>query len=434
MSILVIVAILVFLAVFVLISTEIIHKALASLGGAALFILLGIVPAGQAFHEIDWSVIFLLVSLMLLVAVTRRTGVFQFIAIKAAKIAKGNPVGIMILMSLVCAVSAAFLGTVTTVLIMAPVLILISVELGISPLPYLLAAAISANLGGVSTLIGDPTSVVIGSAANFSFLDFVSNNGPASLMVMAMFLTMFYFFFKKDLRVSNERRARIMEFDESKSISDYPMLWKSLGVIALVITGFIFGSFLDIEPAVVALAGAVILMILTAPHELDNLILEVEWGTILFFVGLFIMVLGLENLGIIKMLAGGIMGLTGGDLLLTAVLIVWASGIISAFVDNIPFVVSMIPLIHDISGQLDLLGQNGAELVIPLWWALSLGAVFGGNGTLIGASANVVTAGIAGKNGHQISFGTFMKYGSPVALGSLVLGTAWIILRYFVFG
>jgi len=436
MTMITIIAIAIFVAVLILISTELVHKAIASLGGAVLFIILGIVGTTEAFHNIDWSVIILLVGLMLMVSVLKQTGVFQFIAIKAAKIAQGNPVSIMLLMSVVSALTASLLGTVTTVLIMAPVLILIAVELAVTPMPYLIALAVAANMGGASTLIGDPTSVIIGSAAGFSFMRFVTNNGIAIVFALAALLGIFYLTFRKQLKVSNERRARIMEFDESRSIEDYPLLWKCLAVLTLVIAGFIFGSYIHIEPSVIALSGAILMIVLKNPHSFDQLLMEVEWGTIWFFVGLFIMVLGLENLGIIEMMAKGLMGLTGGDLLLTTIVLIWASGIISAFVDNIPFVVAMVPLIQNIALQIDqknLPGAiPGAEAVVPLWWALSLGAVFGGNGTLIGASANVVTAGIASKNGHPISFASFMRYSAPVALSTLCIATGYIVLRYFV--
>ncbi len=420
------IAIIAFVTVFILISFELINKAIASLAGAALFMILGIVKPDQGYHAIDWSVVIFLVSMMILVSLTKRSGVFEFIAIKTAKFSKGDPIRILVLMSVITALSASLLGTVATVLILSPVFILIAVELAISPVPFLIVMALCANLGGAATLIGDPTSILIGSSAKFGFLEFVLNNGFFMLILLAVILFILSKFFKKKMVVSNERKARIMEFNTTRIIRDKPLLIKCLITLAIVVLGFVFGAYVGLQAPLVALCGCLLLLLASERHDIDKVLLEVEWSTILFFVGLFIMVLGLENLGLIDKLATIVIQLTGGNLLLTAILIIWVSAVASAFVDNIPYVIAMIPLIENLSRA------YGTSEVAPLWWALSLGAVLGGNATLIGASANVVTAGIAGKSGIPISFASFARLAVPLALVSLVLATGYIYIRYFL--
>lgn len=420
-----IVAIAVFSVLYILISTEKFNKTILALFGGAVFLVLGIIDQEKAFFEhADWNVIILLISMMVIVGITKRTGLFQYVAIKAAKAARGNPVMILILLSVITAVFSAFLDNVTTVLILTPVTILIAVELGISPVPFIISEAIASNIGGTATLIGDPPNIMIGSAAGLNFMDFLVNLAPVIIIILALFCLYAYFVFGRKLQVSNERRARIMDFNEKQAITDKVLLVKSVVVLGLVIVGFLVHSFIHAEPATIALAGAAVLMLLTDRHEVEAFFHEVEWGTIFFFLGLFIMVGGLVEVGAIKLLAGKLMEWTHGDISVTSIVVVWFSGIFSAIVDNIPYVATMIPLVQDIGNTV------GKEAVLPLWWALSLGACLGGNGTLIGASANVVSAGIAGKSGYKISFLEFTKYGAVFMLISLAVSTVYIWFRF----
>jgi len=405
-------------------STEILNKTVIVIIGAAIYIIFGILDQEKAFKEIDWNVIFLLISMMIIVGITKRTGLFQFVAIKAAKFAKGDPIKILILLSLLTAIFSAFLDNVTTVLILTPVSILIAVELGVSPIPFVISEAIASNMGGTATLIGDPPNIMIGSAANLDFVKFLINLGPIVVVNLIVFSILVAFIFRKKLDVTYERKARIMEFDESKSIEDRSLLIKSVIVLSLVIIGFILHGILHLEAATIALLGAGVLMLLVGKEEVEKFFHEVEWTTIFFFIGLFILVGGLVEIGVIKSLAEFLLKVTKGDLKVTTIVMVWFSGIFSAFVDNIPYVATMIPLIKNIGLKL------GEANIIPIWWALSLGACLGGNGTLIGASANVVSCALAGKSGYKISFLEFTKYGAFFTIISLALSTGYLFLFY----
>jgi Na+/H+ antiporter NhaD/arsenite permease-like protein len=418
------IALALFLGTYVIISTEVVHKTIIALLGATVFILAGILSGPEAFAFIDWNVIFLLISMMIIINITRHTGLFQYIAIKAAKLARGEPILILVLLSVITAVISAFLDNVTTIMIIAPVTILIAVELGISPVPFLVCGAIASNIGGTATLIGDPPNIMIGSAAGLSFLDFLVNLTPVILVILAVFSLMAFLMFRNALKVPATRKARVLSFDERQAIENRPLLYKSLAVLALVIAGFLLHGLLKVEASTVALFGATLLMLLSDRHEVEAVFREIEWGTIFFFIGLFVLVGGLVKLGVIKLIARFLLGLTHGDIPSTALIVVWASGVLSAFIDNIPYVATMTPLIKDIGASL------GAGAILPLWWSLSLGACLGGNGTLVGASANVVTAGLARKNGYRITFLDFTKYGALFALMSLVLSTIYIWLRY----
>ena len=416
-----------FVLVYIIISTDLINKTVVALLGASLFIFAGLIKPENVYGFIDWNVVFLLVSMMVIVNITRKTGVFQYIAIKTAKLARGEPIAILIMMAMITCILSAFLDNVTTVLIIMPVLILIAVELGVSPIPFIISGAIASNVGGTATLIGDPPNIMIGSAAKLDFISFVVNLAPLVLILMAVMSLIYYLMYRKELVVSNERKAKIMDFDESKSITDKKLLVKCLVVLGLVIFGFLFHGLLEIDAALIALAGASVLMLLAGSHEVDEFIRDVEWGTIFFFVGLFILVGGLVDLGIMKVLAAKILALTDGNIMTTSILLIWVSGFLSAVVDNIPYVATMIPLIQDMGNTL---GQAQIE---PLWWSLAIGACFGGNGTLVGASANVVSVGLANKSGYKISFWDFTKVGSFITLITLVISTVYVYIRYFVF-
>ncbi|MDR3171299.1 MAG: ArsB/NhaD family transporter [Treponema sp.] len=419
------IAVVMFLGIFIIISTEKINKTIIAILGGGLFVGLGIIDQEAAFKVIDWNVIFLLVSMMVIINITKTTGLFQFVAIKAAKAVQGNPLKILILLSLLTAVFSAFLDNVTTVLILSPVTILIAVELGISPAPFIICMAIASNIGGTATLIGDPPNIMVGSAANLDFMDFLVGLGPIILIILCFFTGIIIVLFRKQMVVSNERKARIMDFDESKSLENKPLLIKCILVLILVIIGFLVHGSLNMEASTIAMLGAVLLLLLSGKHEIDEFFRDIEWGTIFFFIGLFMLVGGLVELGLIKRCADFLMHLTGGNLRVTAVLLIWVSGAFSALVDNIPYMATMIPMVQDIATAV------GAEAAVPLWWSLSLGACLGGNATLVGASANVVSASISTKNGYPISFMDFTKYGILITLVNLTLSTGYVLVRYF---
>ena len=422
----IIIAVAIFVIAFVIISFEWINKTIIVVFGAVVYIISGILDQHKAFASVDWNVIFLLVGMMIIVGISKESGIFQYIAIKSAKLVKGEPIKILLLLSIITAVISAILDNVTTILIITPVSILIAIELGLSPLPFIISNAIASNIGGTATLIGDPPNILIGSAADFSFMDFIVNLAPAVGMTLVVFAITFFLIFRKKLKVSRELKARIMDFDEKKAITDKTLLIKSLIVIGLTVVGFTIHGVFDLEPATIALGGAVLLMLLSGEHDVDKFFRDVEWGTIFFFIGLFILVEGLVELGIVGFLAEKSLELTKGNVKNTSFLLLWISGVFSAFVDNIPYVATMIPLLKNIGAKL------GDPTIVPLWWSLSLGACFGGNGTLIGASANVVGAGIAEKSGFKISFLEFTKYGSIMTVLSLGVATLYIMIQFFI--
>lgn len=424
MNLHIIIPVVIFIAVYGAITTELLNKTAAALLGSMLMVIFGVLDQESAFKYIDWNVIFLLIGMMILMGITKKTGVFQYMAIRIAKFARGEPIVILILLSLVTAFVSAVLDNVTTVLIIVPITILIAVELGISPVPFVVALAISSNIGGTATLIGDPPNIMIGSAANLNFMDFVVDLTPIILIILIVYSFMILLLFKKKLQVSNERKARIMNFDESKAIEDPKLLVKSMVVLGLVIVAFLFHGLVNLEPSTIALTGAVVLIVLSGHKELEQLFAEIEWNTIFFFLGLFMVVGALVEVGVMGMVSKWLITITAGHLKAAQFVILWVSSILSAVVDNIPFVATMIPLIKDMGNQL------GADAVRPLWWALSLGSCLGGNGTLIGSSANVVSAGLSAKSGHPISFWDFTKFGVLFMLMSIIVSTFYMYFRY----
>lgn len=422
-----IIAIVIFVGCYVFIATEKINKIVVALSGAVIYIAFGFIPQDLAFSRyIDWNVIFLLIGMMIMVGIIKGTGVFEYIAILLAKKAKGDPKKILLMLFFITGIFSALLDNVTTVVIITPISILIAVEMGISPLPFVITQAIASNIGGTATLIGDPPNVMIGSAAGISFMSFIENLALFVLFNMLVSAVVIFFFFRKQLVVSNERRARIMEFDERHLITDKSLLGYSIVVFVVFLSLLFFQEALHLHAATIALFAATAMMVRARRVNIDHFINnEIEWGTILFFVGLFIMVGALEEVGIIGLMSDKIMNITHGNLKATALSMVWTAGIASAFIDNIPFVATMIPMIKDIAQT------AGTDGVMPLWWALSLGACFGGNGTLIGASANVISAGICKKSNYPISFMTFTKYGAVITVINLILSTFFIWWRYF---
>jgi Na+/H+ antiporter NhaD/arsenite permease-like protein len=349
---------------------------------------------------------------------------FQYVAIWASKKGKGRPMPIFILLGIITAVFSAFLDNVTTVLLMVPVTFVIANNLKLSPKPYLIGAILLSNIGGTATLIGDPPNIIIGSAANLSFMDFMLNLGPISLIVSAVTLGLLYLIYRKEFIASKEAQESIMRFEPLQAITDWPLLKKSLFVLSLVLIGFFTHSMTGLEGATIALGGAALLLLLTMDDPEDHL-KNIEWTTIFFFVGLFILVRGLEEVGAIRMLAEKMMELTQGNLPITTITVLWGSAFFSAIVDNIPFVATMIPLIKDI-------GAISGLPLVPLWWALALGADIGGNATLVGASANVVVSGMAHKEGHKISFVEYLKIAVPLTVVAMIICTVYVYLRYLM--
>jgi Na+/H+ antiporter NhaD/arsenite permease-like protein len=414
----------VFVAIYAAITTEIVNKTAAALFGAMLMVMLGVISQEDAFRYIDLNVIFLLIGMMILTGITKRTGLFQFMAIKLAKLAKGEPIAILILLAAATALVSAFLDNVTTVLILVPITFLIAVELDVRPEPFVIVLAMASNVGGTATLIGDPPNIMIGSAAGLGFTDFLLKLSPVILVILAALCAFVWLVFRKELVVSAERKARIMAFDQAKAITDKPLLAKSLAVLGMVILGFLLHDRLGLGASTLALAGAALLLAISGFKDVEEIFGEIEWTTIMFFIGLFMLVGALVHVGVMEKLSSLLLGATAGHAKATTLVVLWASGILSAFVDNIPFVATMIPLIKDMGTSL------GPKAIEPLWWALSLGACLGGNGTLIGASANVVSAGISGKNGHPISFAYFMKFGATFAFISLLISSAYLLLFF----
>jgi Na+/H+ antiporter NhaD/arsenite permease-like protein len=421
------VAVAVFVIAYVLIATERIHRVVAALAGAALMLLLRVLDAEEAFHErdtgVDWEVIFLLLGMMLIVAVLRRTGFFEFLAIWAAKRARGRPYRIMVTLCVVTAVASALLDNVTTVLLVAPVTILIAERLGMSPVPYLIAEVLASNIGGTATLVGDPPNIIIGSRADLSYLQFLVNLGPVALLILVLFLGLARLMFRRQLSAVPHRVAEVMRLDEREAIQDRGLLVRSLIVLTVVTVAFLVNRILGYDPSVIALVGGGLLLGISG-RDVSEVIRDVEWETLLFFAGLFIMVGALVEVGAIDGVAQAVGDLTDGRPLAASMLILGLSGVLSGFVDNIPFVAAMAPVVEHLTEGL------GAGPV--LWWSLALGADLGGNATIVGASANVVVVGIAARAAHPIRFGEFLKYGALVTAVSVAVSAMYIWVRYFL--
>lgn len=416
-----IIAIVIFAATIITVMTEKVHRAVAAVVGALLLILTGVLTVESGFSYVDINTIGVLIGMMLFVAIVKNSGIFEYIAIKAAKIAKGRPWPLMLLLCIITAVLSGFLDNVTTVLLIGPMTLAITNMLKTSPVPFFITQIMASNIGGTATLIGDPPNIMIGSAAGLSFLDFVANTGLAVVFVLAAMLVCFYFIYGRKLHVEEVAMAEVLQLDESKAIKDRPLLIKSVVMIILVVFAFIFHSQLHLESSTVALTAAGI-MLLIGRQDVEEAIAGVEWSTLIFFTGLFIVVGGLQETGVIQIVANTLVDMTAGHMTLTILLILWVSAIISAFLDNIPFVATLIPLI--------LTMESSGVDVAPLWWAVSLGACLGGNGTLIGASANVVLSGISNRHGFPITFASYFKVGFPLMLLSVGICTIYMLLRY----
>lgn len=417
-----IISIVIFLITMTAIMTERVHRTVAAITGAILLIVTHILTIETSIAYVDINTVGVLVGMMLFVAVVKNSGIFEYIAIKSAKIAKGKPVNIMIIFILITTILSAFLDNVTTVLLIGPMTIAITRILNINPIPFLITQIMASNIGGTATLIGDPPNIMIGSAANLGFTDFILNTGIPVIFIIITAIIYFLILYKKQLAVDEENILKVMEMDENKAIKDKSLMIKSIILIVLVVIGFVFHSNLQMESCVIALLAAII-MLLIGKQDAEEIILGVEWSTILFFIGLFIVVGGLEETGVIGQLANLLVSATSGNMVLTMIIIVWASAIISSFLDNIPFVATLIPLILTMQ-------QTGNIDVTPLWWALSLGACLGGNGTLIGASANVVLSSISNKNGYPITFKHYFKIGFPLMIISIIISSIYLLIRF----
>ena len=416
-----VIAVAIFVAVIGVIVSEKLHRAACALIGAMLLILIGILEPKEALGFIDFNTIGVLIGMMMFVAVVKNSGIFEFLAIKSAKIAKGNPWRIMIAFMIITAVLSAFLDNVTTVLLIGPMTFSICQKLELNPVPYLMTQIMSSNLGGTATLIGDPPNIMIGSAADISFAQFVIYDGPIVAISMVAAVFMFRFIYGRGLSVSPEKMELIMQMDENEQIRDKALFIKSVIMIFLVALAFILHDALGLKTSIIALSCAA-LMIMIGRQDVEETVHDVEWPTIVFFAFLFIVVGGLEKVGIIQAIADLMVETTGTHYVILMLVILWVSAICSAVLDNIPFVATLIPLIMTMEAE-------GID-VWPLWWAVSIGACFGGNGTIIGASANVVLTGIAGRRGYPITFIDFLKIGAPVMLMSIVLATIYLLVLF----
>ncbi|MDO8122203.1 ArsB/NhaD family transporter [Isoptericola sp. b490] len=427
MTIQVVAGLVVFLGAYVLIATEKLPRATVALTGGALMVLLGATDeAGIFFSEeagIDWHVIFLLLGMMMIVGILRQSGAFEYLAIWAAKRARGRPFVVMAMLIVITAMLSAALDNVTTVLLVAPVTLLIADRLGVPPVPFLITQVMASNIGGAATLIGDPPNIIVASRANLTFLDFLEHLTPLVIGLMVVFIGLAWLLFGRRLHHDAERAAKVMALNEREAIKDTRLLITSVAVIALVLAGFALQGVTHLDPAVVALLGAGLLALLTR-LEARKVVADVEWETLLFFAGLFVMVGGLVNLGVIDQLGKAATDAVGTNYAGAGVALLVGSALVSGIIDNIPYVATMAPLVAD-------LVHAGGAAAEPLWWALTMGADLGGNATAVGASANVVVLGIARRYGHPISFWEFTKYGLLVTGVTVALSVPYLLIRYF---
>ena len=423
-----IVAVTVFVAGYAAIASEKVNRVVVVLVGAALLLALKVVDASDAFHSerygIDWNVIFLLLGMMVIVGAIGQTGLFDYLAVRAVQLTGGKPFRLMVSLLLLTAVASALVDNVTTVLLVAPMTIAITRELGLPPIPFLIAEALASNIGGTATLIGDPPNIIIGSQAGLSYLDFLIHLAPLVVLLLVVFIGMCRLMFAKHLTYDADRVAMVIAADARERLHNRSLLIWSLAVLSVVTVLFMLHGVLHYEPSVVALLGAGVLLLAAGDHK--PLMRDVEWETLAFFGGLFIMVGALAKVGVIGTIADTLANAIDGKVFFGAVLITGASAVLSAVVDNIPYVATMAPVVHTIAESF----PAGTDPT-PLWWALALGADLGGNATPIGASANIVVLAIAAKHGHRITFGQFVRYGLPTAAITIAISIAYLWLRYF---
>ena len=415
-----IIAGIIFLLTYAVIVSERIHRTVAALMGGLLMILTGVVNQQTAFHAIDLNVIFLLVGMMVIAAIMAETGVFQWMAIRAVQLGRGDPVKIMVILAMITTVTSTLLNNVTVIVLIAPVAIFVATSLDVSPGPFLITSVMASNLGGAATLIGDPPNILIGSTAHIDFLNFLVNMGPPVVISLLVYIPVMIFQFRKKLIVTPEESERVRFLSTEGVISNPTLLTRSLIVLGMILLAFLFESVIHLEAATIALSGASVLLLITR-FDPAKALEKVEWSTLMFFVGLFIVVESVVEAGWIERAAVAFLNLTHGNPRVTTHLLLWISAGASGLVDNIPYTATMLPLIEQLSSSMD---------ITPLWWALAIGADFGGNLTLVGSSANIVAADLAESAGSKISFREFFLYGALTTFITLIVGSLWIEWRY----
>ena len=419
---------LIFGLTYAAIVSERIQKTAAALLGGLVMILFRVIDQEEAFAAIDFNVIFLLVGMMVIANITGQTGVFQWLAIRAAKLSRGNATNVLVLLAVLTALGSAFLDNVTTVVLMAPLTLFIATTMELKPAPFLITQILASNIGGTATLIGDPPNILIGSAADLDFVDFLVHLGPIILLILVLFLGAIFLFFRNDLKTRPQVRRRVMELNEAEVITDRALLRLCVVVLVGVVAGFVVASAADYEPATVALLGATVLLVV-ARHQPHEALRDVEWQTIFFFVGLFMVVAGVEQAGLLEDIGQGVADASGGDLTAATMLVLWPGALLSGIVDNIPYTAATIPVVDELGREVNAPSGSGN----PLWWALALAAGLGGNLTTVAASANVYVVNVAERAGHKIGFFTFLAYGAVVTFASVSIASAYLWLRYLAF-
>ncbi len=422
------VASLIFGITYLVIVSERIPKTVAALMGGVAMILFRVIDQEEAFASIDFNVIFLLIGMMIIANITGKTGVFQWLAIRSAKLAQGNPVTVLVILCVITAVVSAFLDNVTAVVLMAPLTLFVASTMELNPVPFLISQIMASNIGGTATLIGDPPNILIGSAADLDFISFLVNVAPVILIIFVLFIALIVFLFRNELRASPESRQRILDMDESQVLTDNRLLWISVAVLALTAIGFLLHGILDFEVATVALLGATVLLI-AGRQQPDEALREVEWSTIFFFFGLFMVVGGVEKTGLLERIGERMADTSGGDLTAATMLILGPSALFSSIVNQIPYTAAMIPVVAEMS--LEIGAPAGSDN--PLWWALVLGTGLGANLTIVGAAANVFVVNMARRAGYKISFVAYLKYGALVTAFSVAVAALYLWLRYLAF-
>ncbi len=425
-------AILIFVVCYILIALERVAPFVVAILGATTINLLGIINSEKFFSSIEWDVIFLLIGMMIIVHILSDTGLFEWVAIRLAQFVRGEPFPLLILLCFATAIFSAFLDNVTTILVMVPVSILLAEQLNIDPKPFVISEVIASNIGGTATMIGDPPNLLIRSAAGFGFNDFLVHLLPISAINLAFYFLTCWLLFATKMKVSRDLKARIMDLDSKKAIKNFPLLKKSLFIFSIVVIGFLSSYKLGIEPGIISLAGAALLIVFSNKNA-EKALGSVEWHTIFLFIGLFVLVEGLKEVGCLDEIANIIIAITKNNLQRTAMAILWFSGFFSSILDNIPYTATMLPMIKDsIIPQLMEEYPNLAvdQISNAVWWSLAMGACFGGNGTLIGASANVVATDLSKKSGYNISFWQFTKYGAFITFQTMVISSVYIWFRY----
>lgn len=419
---------------YVFIISEKINRAVIALLGAGAMIILGVLNQELAVEGIDFNTIFLLIGMMVIVGIMKDSGVFQYVAILAAKSVRGNPRALLAVLSAITAVFSALLDNVTTVMLIVPITLLLTEQLKLNPYIFLVAQIFASNIGGTATLIGDPPNILIGSAVGFSFMDFIYNTAPIAAIIMVIMIGFFDLVWGRKLTTTLRAKAHLTRYKPEEALADKPLLMKSLFVLSLVIFGFVVGHGHGVEPGTTALTGAALLMLLNIysfnaeeqTHKVHKALGQVEWETIFFFMGLFMLVYGVEHTGVLALLGQKLLEITGGDIAKTGIVILWSSAVFSAVVDNIPFVATMIPLLESTADSF-----GGADKITPLWWCLALGACLGGNGSIIAASANVMVASFAERAGHRIAFIKFLKLAFPMMLATIAVAHVYVQYVYF---